>query len=109
MRERIVLFIIQALEGRAKVGKGGAVTIEAEVEEDGVKVKKQLPPKEAIALLEQDPEFWPLFKSRAGSGTGEPSGGTLKRTTSGVPDVSNMSMDDYAAMRAKNPQLFGLE
>jgi hypothetical protein len=100
--------IVQALKDQAAVGDNHTVTIEMEVEEDGVRVKKALSPDAAVASLEADPDYAPLFKSTASGGTGKPGSEQLNKSSNGTIDVAGLTMEQYADLRAKNPSMIGL-
>lgn len=87
-----------------QLDENGVVTVEMEIEEDGVRHKKRISPEAAVDLLEAQPsKYGPLFKSFVSSGTGTNSLDGIKKTKTGKLDVSSMSMEEYAAARNKNP------
>lgn len=102
--------LIDMAAKRAKVTKEGQVEVEMEFEEDGVKVRKGVPPAKAIELMEADvANFGPFFKATVASGTGSAVGGeATKKMPNGTVDVRGMDMDTYAKLRETRPELFGL-
>lgn len=100
--------IADILRKSAKVDNNGVVTVEMEVTEEGVTLKKALTPTEAVAILESQPaKYGPLFKSGVGAGTGS-AGAGLAKTPGGGIDISKLTMAQYAELRAKNPELLGV-
>lgn len=94
--------IAELLKPNSAVGDDGTVTVEMEVEEEGVKIKKKLTPEEAVAVLESRPSDWgPLFKSTVSGGSGNMADGVMRKD--GKLDISKMTMEQYVEARKKDP------
>ncbi len=80
----------------------GKVVCKMEIEEEGVKIEKDLTPEQAVQLLESNPsQYGPLFKSGVSGGTGNLVDGVQRKE--GKLDIGSMTMQQYAEMRKKDP------
>jgi hypothetical protein len=91
--------IVQILEKSSTIDlDSGEVSVELMVEEEGIRTKKKMSPKQAVEWLEAQPsKYGPLFKSTVSGGAGGSTDG-LKRKGGGL-DVSSMTMEQYATRR----------
>ena len=85
-------------KGSVSVDDAGNVFVEMQVVEEGVTTKKKLKPEEAVALLESDTAYAPLFAKHITGGVGG------SQSQKSAVDVTNMTMDQYIAARKANPR-----
>ena len=96
--------ISKILYENASVDDKGVVTVEMEVEEEGIKARKKLTPGEAVSILQSLPsQYGPLFKSGMSGGVGNNNTDGIMRGKDGKLDIGKMSMQQYAELRKKNP------
>lgn len=87
--------LAKELRERAKLGDDDSVSVEMELVEDGVKVKRFVSPEVAINELEKQTDYAPYFKATVAGGAG----GQASNKPIDPGDISNMSMEEYKQRR----------